>query len=158
MHLRWLTIPALLAGLAGAPAALGGSPVTEPVRRVDRMWVVGAPVLDEVTIGLYAWVEDRALQLAAKPGKSGRGTFRIRVRSTADLDLSKAGGFRIVAKSADNNVVLEATTKEGPVRGAVSSKGDITLSDAEYGSGKPAPLYVGPLAHQAAASVVIGRF
>jgi hypothetical protein len=157
MRARPLLPLALLAALAGPAPGLAASPVEEPVRRVDRMWVVGSPVLEEGQPGLYAWIEDRALQLAAKPGRRGRGTYRIRIRATDELDLSQLGGFRIVARTADNGVVLEATARDGPVRGAVRSKGDITLSDPERGSGKPARLFVGPLAKVAAPAVVIGR-
>ena len=131
---------------------------TEPVRRIDRMWAVGSPVLEEGKAGVYAWVEDRAVQLAARAGRSGRGVYRVRVRATEDLDLSQLSGFRVVAKAAENNVLLEATVKGAPARGAVRSKGDITLSDAERSPGKPARVFVGPLARPAASTVVIGRF
>jgi len=122
------------------------------------MWVVGAPVLDDAAKkGVYVWVEDRALQLAAHPGKNKRGVFRVRVRGTRPLVLDGLGDFKVVGRRGDTDVVLQARARGVVARGKVSCAGDITVSDASSGS-RGARLFVGPLAKRAAKGVVIGRF
>ncbi len=149
-------------GVWGLLLALA-SPVTShakssAVRRIDRMWVVGAPVLDAQTpAGVFAWVEDGALQLAAWSAGSKHRTLRVRVQGTRALSLKKLGGFKVVSRISDSQVILQATAKAKPARGSIACKGDITLSDARRG-GLPTNLYVGPLAKKAAKSVLIGRF
>lgn len=128
-----------------------------PVRRVDRMWAVGAPVLDaSAKVGVYAWVEDKALQLAAHPG-DGRGVFRVRVRGTRPLELEGLGDFEVVGRRGDRDVVLQARTKGRTARGKVACNGDLTVTDATRGR-RGARLFVGPLAKRAAKRLVIGRF
>ena len=130
------------------------------VSRIDRMWVVGAPVLDEKRslAGLYAWVEDRALQFAARPRRNRREALRLRVRGTRPLNTSKLGDFRVISRESNSSVLIEARVKGPVARGKIRCAGDVTLTDASTSSGRRLPLFVGPLARIAASSVVIGRF
>lgn len=142
----------LVAGVSTAVAA------DRPVRRMDRMWAVGAPVIDDrAQAGVYVWLEERALQLAAFPGLGGRGVFRVRVTGTRPLVLDGLGDFKVVGRRGDRDVVLQARTKGRAARGKVSCDGDVSFTDVTRGRNSTS-LWVGPLAKRGAKRVVIGRF
>ncbi len=152
--LRWGGMAVTLA-LLFATVAVAKAP---PVRKMDRMWAVGAPVLEEgADRGVYVWVEDGALQLAAWPGtKNKKSTFRLRIEGTRALSLSGLGDFKVVSK-LPNGVIVEVTRRSRMARGKVVCKGDLTISEVTRGARRET-LFVGPLAKRAAKLVTIGRF
>jgi hypothetical protein len=128
------------------------------VRKMDRMWAVGAPVLEASAMrGVYAWVEDGALQLAAWPGtKNKKSTFRLRIEGTRALSLSGLGDFKVVSK-LPTGVILQVTRRTRMARGKIGCKGDLTISEVTRGARRES-LFVGPLSKRGAKSVTIGRF
>lgn len=153
--LRVVGLVALGLAVLGAGVAQADD---EPLRRVDRMWLVGAPVLEaDPARGLYVWIEDGAVQLAAWPKNSKQRTFRVRAQCTRAMTLTGLGDFKVVSKSSDSNVLLQVSVRAVPARGNFSCDGDVTISDATRGA-RASKVFVGPAAKKASNSVVIGRF
>jgi hypothetical protein len=152
---RVKALAALLVGLALASApARAAEP--EPVARVDRMRVVGAPPLDARSPeGLYVWVEDRAIQFAAVGRADAPRTFSVRVDAPEGLATELLGDFTVSSRSGAG-LVMVARVEGVPARGALRTRGELAVSAAAAG-GAPVPLFVGPLALRAAPTLRLVR-
>jgi hypothetical protein len=121
-----------------------------PLKRVDRMMAVGAPVLDEnASEGVYVWLEDGWFNVAAVSRSKGkRKSMSVSVRSTKKIQKAE-GDF--TARESDGGLSLSASVGGVVVKGRFRTEGDITVTT-------PHGLFVGPLSKPAASPVSIGRY
>lgn len=148
------------AGAASLPAEGRAAP---PLRVVDRMKVVGAPVLDETTAeGVYVWIEDGTVRVAAVPKaasgaqKPRRRTFAVRVESNQTITAVSGGDFEIRG-AGSGSVNLAAKLTSAPAQVTLRTQGEVVVAAASA-DGKGVPIFVGPLASRAVPGVRIGRF
>lgn len=135
----------------------------EPLKKIDRMKLVGPPVLDDTTApGLYLWIEDGWFQLAAVTDlpfgtkKRRLKTYAITVSSTKPIT-EKLGGFKR-AGGSETGFTAHVAVGAHPERGRFKTEGEVVISNVETEQGHSVPIFVGPLAKRAATSVRIGRF
>lgn len=164
----------MLAGLVLAFTALPAAPAVgadpaapeRPLERIDRMRVVGRPVLDQTSKqGLYIWLEDGSFHVAAVTNlpigtkKKLTRTFTVTLSSTGPIEASarSLGGLTRVGGD-DSTLVLRAVVGPEPELGSFRTTGDVTVFGAAIAQEREAPLFVGPLARPAASGVRIGRF
>ena len=130
---------------------------TAPIRKVDRMRVVGGPVLDaETRPGVYVWVEDGFFRVAVVGRRERRSTLRVRLETTAAFGAADLGDFRATTVGA-RRIVLEARVQRVPAQARFKTDGELVVSEARINR-RTAPIFVGPLSARAAARVRIGRY
>lgn len=165
MRLNRVAVLAALSVVLAVAASAGaeGDRARPPVRRIDRMRVVGTPVLDRSTSpGIYVWLEDGWFQLAAVTDlpfgtkKRRTRTYRVRISSTKPIQ-EKLGNFQRRGGKGDKELELEVVVGANPERAQVRTDGEITVSHAVV-DGADLAVYVGPAAKPAAPEVRIGRY
>ncbi len=148
------------AGLSGPAHAKKAPKKARPIERLDRTRAVGAPVLDDAAkAGVYVWIEDGEYRFAAVPHDKKRPrneTYVVKVSASKDVKTKALGDF--AKAGAGRSFALRARVKNEVARGAIETDGNVTVSGAHVASGKRLPIFVGPLAKRAAATVTIGRF
>ena len=128
-----------------------------PIRKVDRMRVVGGPVFElDARPGIYVWVENGFFQVAAVGGARSRRTLRVKLETSAAITSSELGDFRAMSVGRQR-LVLEARVEKVPARARFKTQGELVVSDARMGP-RTVSIYVGPLGERAAARVRIGRY
>src|SRR4026208_1219207 len=86
-----------------------------PLKRVDRMLAVGAPVLGEkANEGVYVWLEDGWFNLAAVSRSNGRKSMGATVRSTKKIQKAE-GDF--TARENDGGLTMSASVGGVVVKG-----------------------------------------
>ncbi|MBX2813672.1 MAG: hypothetical protein KTR25_17780 [Myxococcales bacterium] len=144
----------MMFGLLGA-----AKPRTDrPLRRIDRMWLAGAPALDSgPKAGIYVWLEKKSFHFGVAPNpKKPKRVYQWTVSSSEMVRLVPGGDCKVAARSA-RGLVLAAMPAAGIAQCVVKTKGEIKISRAKAGA-RITNVYVGPSAMQAAASVRIGRY
>lgn len=142
--------------------ARGAEPA--PLKKVDRMRVVGPPVLDATAAeGVYFWLEDGWYYLGATTTlpfgvkKAPHKTMRVHLAFAEDVTAEELGPFK-KDDGGERFLELEVVVGAHPERGRFKTEGTVTIQEAKLEGGGAVPIFVGPLAKRAAAGVRIGRF
>jgi hypothetical protein len=133
----------------------------EKLGKIDRMRLVGSPVLPSAPRGIHVWLEDGWYRVAAVSALPVGGQkkldrdFSVTIRSTKSI--SKVELFEWRRSGGDETLFLRLKTGPDPEIMRFKTEGDLTISSAII-DGDPAQIYLGPLAKPGAAVVRIGRY
>ena len=151
----------LFTGLISAVAHAADA--DEPIKKIDRMRIVGDPVLDQTTAeGLHVWLQDGWYHIAAVTElpfgtkKKISKTFTVRIASSEPIT-TDLGAFKKV-RGGDQQVELRVTVGPRPEQTRFKTDGEVTISGAVDARGKAVPIMIGPAARRAASSVRIGKY
>jgi hypothetical protein len=134
----------------------------EKLGKIDRMRLVGTPVLTQAARGVHVWLEDgwyRVAAVSALPvggAKKRQRDFTVTIRSTKSIteaelfQWKKSGGD-------DDSLVLRVKTGPDPEIMRFKTEGDLMISHATV-EGEPAQIFLGPLAKPGASLVRVGRY
>jgi hypothetical protein len=151
----------LFAGLIFSRATYAAD--DEPIKKIDRMRIVGDPVLDQTAAeGLHVWLQDGWYHIAAVTElpfgtkKKVAKTFSVRIASSEPIT-TDLGAFKKV-RGGDQQVELKVTVGPRPEQTRFKTDGEVTISGAVDARGKAVPIMVGPAARRAASTVRIGKY
>jgi hypothetical protein len=134
----------------------------EKLGKIDRMRIVGTPVLDQAPRGLHVWLEDGWYRIAAVSALPVGGTkklrrdFAVTVHSTKSIDKVELHTWK-KSSGGGEHLVMRVETGPDPEIMRFKTEGDITIRDATV-EGEPAQIYLGPTSKLAASVVRVGRY
>lgn len=149
----FVVLACVLAFSAGAEEKLG---------KVDRMRIVGTPVLSQAARGIHVWLEDgwyRVAAVSALPvggAKKRTRTFSVSIRSSKPFGKVELFQWKRTG-GGEESVSMRVLAGPDPEIMRFQTDGELTISGAGV-DGEEAAIYVGPTSKPSASVLRIGRY
>lgn len=157
-----LILTLIAGGVANGRAQNRGG--DKPLDKIDKMRIIGTPVLNSAPRGIHVWLEDGQYHVAAVTAlplstkKRLTRTFRVKVRSTKKISDIELGEWK-APERADEELELKIVVGPDPKIARFKTTGDLTITEADsIGEGGSLPIFVGPTARRGAGTIKIGKF